>query len=80
MCAPHSSKRGHHHSFTGTLTCSRKITAFEEGLRGYTLRQASVRQRLFTEFAQQWHDVPTFIALTDWGLADEEIVAVDNTE
>jgi hypothetical protein len=53
---------------------------FEEGLRGYALRQASVRQHLFTAFAQQWHDVPAFIALTDRGLVDEEIVAVDNTE
>jgi hypothetical protein len=26
-------------------------------------------------FAQQWHDVPAFIALTDHGFADEEEVA-----
>lgn len=40
-------------------------SAFEEGLRAYALRQAAVRQRLFNTFAQQWHDVPTFLALTD---------------
>jgi len=44
----------------------------EEDLRAYALRQASVRQRLFSTFAQNWHDVPAFIALTDWGIADEE--------
>lgn len=49
-----------------------KRAGLEEGLRAYTLRQASVRQRLFRTFAQQWHDVPAFIALTDRGLADEE--------
>jgi len=48
-----------------------KTTGLEEGLRAYALRQASVRQRLFSTFAQQWHDVPAFIVLTDWGLADE---------
>ena len=49
----------------------RKTAGLEEGLRAYALRQASVRQRLFRTFAQQWHDVPAFIALTDRGLADE---------
>lgn len=49
--------------------------AFKEGLRAYALRQASIRQRLFDTFAQQWHDVPAFIALTDRGFADEEEVA-----
>lgn len=43
----------------------------EEGLRAYALRQASVRQRLFDTFAQQWNDVPAFIALADRGLADD---------
>ena len=77
----------HIHQSTDTITHSLapshaqgKIAAFEEGLRGYALHQASVRQRLFTAFAQQWHDVPAFIALTNRGLVDEEIVAVDNTE
>ena len=43
----------------------------EEGLRAYALRQAAVRQRLFDTFAQQWHDVPAFIALADRGFADD---------
>jgi len=51
-----------------------KKTAFEEGLRAYALRQASIRQRLFDTFAQQWHDVPAFITLTERGFADEEVV------
>ena len=57
-----------------------KIAVFEEDLRGYALRQALVRQCLFTAFTQQWHDVPAFITLTNQGLVDEEIAAVDNTE
>ena len=51
-----------------------KTAAFEEGLRVYTLCQASVRHCLFSMFAQQWHSTPAFV---DWGLAEEE-VAVDN--
>jgi hypothetical protein len=47
--------------------------AFEEGLRAYALRQASIRQRLFDTFAQQWHDVPKFIRLIDREFADEEV-------
>jgi len=43
----------------------------EEGLRVYALHQASVRQRLFDTFMQQWDDVPAFIALADWGLPDD---------
>ena len=53
-----------------------KAAAFEEGLRAYALRQASVRQRLFDAFSQQWHDVPAFLAFTDWGFTDEEEEAV----
>jgi len=49
-------------------------TLFSEGLKAYALRQASVRQRLFNTFAQQWHDVPTFVAIADRGLADEELM------
>ena len=41
-------------------------------MRAYALRQASVRQRLFETFEQQWHDVAAFIRLTDQALADEE--------
>ena len=48
---------------------------FKEGLRAYALRQASIHQRLFDTFTQQWHDVPAFIALTDRGFVDEEEVA-----
>lgn len=51
-----------------------KTTAFEEGLRARALHQASVCQRLFNAFAQQWHDVPAFVAIADRGLADEEVV------
>jgi hypothetical protein len=53
------------------LPAQGKTAAFEEGLRAYALRQASVRQRLFNTFAQQWHDVPAFIASIDRELADE---------
>ena len=52
-------------------------TSFAEGLKAYALRQASVCQRLFNTFAQQWHDVPMFVAMADCGLADEEVI-VDN--
>jgi hypothetical protein len=45
--------------------------AFEEGLKAYALRQASVRERLLSMFLQQWHDVPAFIKLTDQGLSDD---------
>ena len=51
-----------------------QTAAFEEGLRAYALHQASVLQRLFNTFAQQWHDVPAFVAIADRGLADEEVV------
>ena len=53
----------------------------EEGLRAYALRQAYVRQRLFTTFAKQWHDVPAFIEMADRGLAggEEEEEAVNST-
>jgi len=44
----------------------------EEGLRAYALRQASVRQRLFDTFGQQWHDIPAFIEISNQGLADDE--------
>jgi len=40
----------------------------------YTRAQASIRQRLFDTFAQQWHNVPAFITLTEQGFADEEVV------
>ena len=50
-----------------------QTAAFEEGLRAYALHQASVHQRLFNTFAQQWHDVPVFIAITDCGLMDEVV-------
>jgi hypothetical protein len=49
-------------------------TLFSEGLKAYALRQASVRQHLFNTFVQQWHDVPTFVAIADCGLADEEVM------
>ena len=51
-----------------------KTAAFEEGLRAYVLRQASIRQRLFNTFAQQWYDVPAFLTFTDREFADEEVV------
>jgi hypothetical protein len=56
-----------------TPSLSHGKTIFEEGLRAYALRQASIRQHLFDTFAQQWHNVPAFIALTDRGF-DEEVV------
>ena len=37
----------------------------EEGLRAYTLCQASVRRHLFETFANQWHDVLAFIEMAD---------------
>jgi len=49
-----------------------KMAALEEGLKAYALRQASIRQRLFETFSQQWHDVPVFIEMTDRGLASDE--------
>lgn len=51
-----------------------KTAAFEEGLRAYALRQASIHQCLFDTFTQQWHDIPAFITLTEWGFTDEEVV------
>jgi len=59
-------------------TLSPHETSFAEGLKAYALRQASVRQRLFNTFMQQWHDVPKFMAIFDRALADEEVM-VDNT-
>jgi len=52
----------------------------EEGLRAYALLQASVRQCLFETFAKQWHDMPAFITIADWGLTDEneEVDVVDS--
>lgn len=46
-------------------------------MRAYALEQASVCQRLFDTFSQQWRDVPMFIKITDEALAlDEGGVAV----
>ena len=59
--------------FPTTLPPHGKTAAFAEGLKAYALRQASVRQRLFNTFAQQWHDVPTFVAIADRGLADDKV-------
>ena len=59
--------------FPTTLPPHGKTAVFAEGLKAYALRQASVRQRLFNTFAQQWHDVPTFVAIADRGLADDEV-------
>jgi len=56
-----------------TPSLSHRKTAFEDGSRVYALHQASICQRLFDTFAQQWHDVPAFIALTERGF-DEELV------
>ena len=42
-------------------------TAAFEDVRAYALRQASVRRRLFDTFAQQWHGVPAFVAMADYG-------------
>jgi hypothetical protein len=63
--------------FPTTLPPHGKTAAFAEGLKAYALRQASVHQRLFNTFAQQWHDVPTFVAMADRGLADEEVIVDD---
>jgi len=51
---------------------------FEEGLKAYALRQASVHERLFRAVSQQRHDVPAFIEIADRGLADggEEVDSV----
>ena len=58
-----------------TPSLSHRKTTFEEGLRAYVLRQASIRQHLFNTFTQQWHNVPAFIALTERGFNEE---VVDN--
>ena len=63
--------------FPTTLPPHGKTAAFAEGLKVYALCQASVCPHLFNTFTQQWHDIPTFIAIADHGLADEEVV-VDN--
>ena len=49
-----------------------KTAGLEEDLQVYALRQASIRQCLFSTFAQQWHGVPAFTVLTDRGLTNEE--------
>ena len=59
--------------FPTTLPPHGKTAVFAEGLKAYALCQASVRQHLFNMFAQQWHDVPTFVAIADRGLADDEV-------
>jgi len=53
-----------------------KKAALEEGLRAYALRQASVRERLFKTFGQQWNDVTVFVAIADRELADDGREAV----
>ena len=42
----------------------------EEGLQADTQRQAAIRQNLFTRFATQWQEVPTFIRLWNNMLAE----------
>lgn len=60
------------HPGTSTPTYLGKTTELEEGLKAYALRQAFVRQHLFETFSQQWHDVPSFIRITDEGLENDE--------
>jgi hypothetical protein len=45
-------------------------SALDEGLQAYAHRQAAIRRKLFTCFATQWKDVPTFIRLSNDTLAD----------
>ena len=42
----------------------------DEGLQAYAHRQAAIRRKLFTRFAAQWKDVPTFIRLSNDMLTD----------
>ena len=76
QCALHTRRRPDSATHFPT-TLPPHETSFAEGLKAYALCQASVRRRLFNTFAQQWHDVPTFVAMADRGLADEEVM-VDN--
>ena len=59
--------------FPITLPPHGKTAVFAEGLKAYALCQASVRQRLFNTFMQQWHDVPTFVTIANHGLADDKV-------
>lgn len=77
LCTPRLLKGRQHYPLSNALARSGKTAAFEGGPRAHALRQASVRHRLFSMFAQQWHDVPAFVAMADRGLAEEE--AIDNT-
>jgi len=52
----------------------------EEGLRAYTLCQASVQWHLFAAFMKQWHDIPAFIEMAYQGFpgGEEEVDVVDS--
>jgi len=66
------------HPSTPSPSLTNKV-ALEEGLRAYTLRQASVRERLFKTFGQQWNDVAAFVSIADRELTDDggEAVVAD---
>src|SRR6266567_3257583 len=64
-------ERLHNATYPSTPATLGVQAAFEEGLKAYALRQASVRERLLTAFSQQWHDVPAFINMTDRALAND---------
>jgi len=70
--ASHVSQRTDNASHPSTPSSLGRTAALAEGMKAYTLEQASIRQCLFDSFSQQWRDVPTFIKITDQVLAPDE--------